>query len=222
LISIAPRDVCLDFHLFVIIDGIEALPIALIDQDTQNGTRFLRDSSEKGGNNALDPAGLNMPEQRSLYGIDAGKKAALNAGIVQGMPNVADFTAVVDVYIEQGSAASQDKSGFRLFLCMKLQELLQRQIGKCVSIVAKDRLILAEKILDVFQPSRRIQKNRFVAKNDGRAAPVHFGEFPKIDIRTVMGIHDESINTGAEEMVHYVSNNGTAPDFKERFWTVLR
>jgi hypothetical protein len=99
---------------------------------------------------------------------------------------------------------------------------LQGKVGHHVSVIAEDGLVFGEEIFDVFQSARRVQKNRFMAKDDGHTPPFPAGKFLCVNLRAVMGIYDETIHARAVEMIHGIRDDGTPPDLQERFRTPFR
>ena len=83
----------MDFQLLVNFKGSDVLPISFVYNDTQNRSGLAGNSLKKRINNALDPAGFDVAQQGSFHGIDAGEEAALCAGMVQSISEVADFAA---------------------------------------------------------------------------------------------------------------------------------
>ena len=118
------------------------MPLAFVYDDPPDRSRFFHDSSDKDGNDGFDFAGFKKLEDRCLHGIDAGKEAALNSRVSQGVPKIADLTSLIDVHIEKRAAASQGKGYLRSLLLMDLQEPLQGKIGHHIAVVAEDGLVL--------------------------------------------------------------------------------
>ena len=98
-------------------------------------------------------------------------------GAPQNVSKIADLTGLIDAHIEERSAASQGKSRLRSLPPMIFQERLQGKIGDHIAVVAEDGLVLGQEIFDVFQPARRVEEDRLVPKEHGRAAPLPVGEF---------------------------------------------
>jgi hypothetical protein len=198
------------------------MPFTFVNDDPPDRSRFFDDSSDKNGNDGLDFSRFKETEEGSFHGIDAGKEAALNARISQGVPKIADFTSLIDVYVQKRPAASKGKRHLRPHLLMGFQEPLQRKVGHHVSVVAEDGLVLVQEIFNVFQSPRRVQKDRFMAKGNGYTPPLPVGKFFQVSSRAVVGIHDEAIYADAMEMIHCVSDDGTSSDLKERLGAPLR
>ena len=174
------------------------------------------------GNDRFDFSGLKETEERSLHGIDAGEEAALNARISQGVPEITDFTALIDVYVQKRAAASKGQRHLRPHFLMGFQEPLQGKVGHHVPVIAEDGLVLIQEIFNVFQSPCRVQKDGFMAKGDGHAPPLPVWKFFRINLRTVVRIHDETIHADATEMIHCVSDDRTSSDLQERLRTPLR
>jgi hypothetical protein len=197
------------------------VPLAFVDDDPPDRSSFFADSADKNGNDGFDFSCLKETEKRSLHGIDAGKEAALNSRVSQGVPKIADFTPLADAYIQKRAAAAESKGHLRSHFLMGFTEPLQGKIGHHVPVVAEDGLVLFQEIFNVFQPSRRVQKDGFMAKGDGYAPPFPVWKSFRINFRAVMGIHDETIHAGVTEMIHCVSNDGTSSNLQERLRTPL-
>ncbi len=104
-------------------------------------------------------------------------KAALSPRTFQGMSKITDLTRLIDVYIEKRTAAPESKRDFRSVLFMNFQEFLQRKIGYHIPIVAEDGFFLSQKIFNVFQSTCCVQKDGFMAKENGYTAPLFVREF---------------------------------------------
>jgi hypothetical protein len=165
------------FQPFVDFDGADVMPLAFVYDDPPDGSALLHDSPDKSGNNRFDFAWLEKPKERFLHRIDAGKLAALSPRTFQGMSKITDLTRLIDVYIEKRTAAPESKCDFRSVLLMNFQESLQRKIGYHIPIVAEDGFFLFQKIFNVFQSTCCVQKDGFMAKENGYTAPLFVREF---------------------------------------------
>ncbi len=145
----------------------------------------------------------------------------MNSRVPQGVPKIADLTVRVDIDVEQRTAASEDKGCLRSFLLMGLQKFAQGEVREHVPIVAEDGFVFIQKILNIFQPARRVQKHRFMAEGDGYAPPAPIRKFFRVDVRAVMGIHDKAIHANPQEMIHHVGDDGTPSDLQERLGTSI-
>jgi hypothetical protein len=197
------------------------VPLAFVDEDPPDRSRSLADSSGENGNDGFDLSLLQETEKRSLHRIDAGKKAALNPRISQGVPEIADFPLLADAHIQKRTVAAKSKGYLRPHFIMGLTESLQGKVGHHVPVVAEEGLVLLQEVFNVFQSSRRVQKDGFVAKGDGHAPPLPVWKPFRINPRAVMGIHDETVHAGVTEMIHYVSDDGTPSNLQERLRTML-
>ncbi len=130
------------------------MPLAFVYDDPPDRSRFFHDSSDKGGNDRFDFAGFKKLEDRCLHGIDAGKEAALNPrvsqGVPQDIPKITDLTSLIDVHIQKWAVASQGERDLWSLLLMDLQKLLQGKIGHHITVVAEDGFVLTQKIFNVF------------------------------------------------------------------------
>ena len=59
-------------------------------------------------------------------------------------------------------------------------------------------------------------------KSNGHTPPLPVGKFFRIDLRAVMGVHDDALHAGVQEMIHRVGDDGTPPHLQERLRTPLR
>jgi hypothetical protein len=105
---------------------------------------------------------------------------------------------------------------------MGFKECLQREVGHHIPVVTEDGLIVEKKVLDILQPSTRVEEDRFVTENNGGSTPAVDREFFREAFRIVMGVYDEAVDADAQEVVHRVSDQGAAFHLQERFWTALR
>lgn len=96
----------ISLQFFIGFDGADVVPVAFVDDDPPDRSRFFHDSSDKGRNDGFDFAGVEIPEERCLHGIDAGKEAALSSRVSQDIPKIADLTGLIDIYIQKRAAAS--------------------------------------------------------------------------------------------------------------------
>jgi hypothetical protein len=135
---------------------------------------------------------------------------------------IANFTALIQVYVQKEAAASKGKRRLRPHLLLGFYEPLQGKVGHHVSVIAEDGLVFGEEIFDVFQSARRVQKNRFMAKDDGHPPPLPVGKFFRVYFRAVVGIYDETIHARAMEMIHRIRDEGAPSDLQERFRTPFR
>jgi hypothetical protein len=119
-------------------------------------------------------------------------------------------------------AASQGKRYLRPFLLMDLQEPLQGKIGHHIPVVAEDGLVLVQEIFNIFQSPCCVQKDWFMAKDEGHTAPSPVRKFFRVDFRQMMGVHDETIHAIVQEMIHCIGDDGTSSDLQERLRTSLR
>jgi hypothetical protein len=138
------------FQAFIGFDGADVVPLAFVDNDAPDRSRLFYDPSDKNGNDGFAFSDFQETEKRSLYGIDAGEEAALNARISQGVPEVADFTAPINIYVHKGAVASKGKRHLRSHFFMGFKEPLQGKVGHHVPVVAEDGLVLIQEIFNVF------------------------------------------------------------------------
>jgi hypothetical protein len=197
------------------------VPVAFVDDDSPDRSWLFGDSSDHKGNDGFDFSFLKETEKRSLHGIDAGKEAALNSRISQGVPKIADFTPLADADIQKRAAAAKSKGHLRSHFLMGFTEPLQGKIGDHVPVVAEDGLVLFQEVFNAFQPPCRVQKDGFMTKGDGDAPPFPVWKSFRINLRAMMGIHDETIHAGVTEMIHYVGDDGTPSNLQERLRTPL-
>jgi hypothetical protein len=210
------------FEPFVGFYGADVMPLAFVNDDPPDRAGFFYHSSDKDRNDGFDFVCFKKLEERCLHGIDAGKEAALNSRVSQGVPKIANLTSLIDVYIQKRPLGSQGKSYLWSLLLMDFQEPLQGKIGYHIAIVAEDGLVLVQEIFNVFQSSCRVQKDGFMAKEYGPTAPSPVRKFFRVDFRAMMGVHDEAIHADFQKMIHCVGDDGTFSDLQERLGTSLR
>jgi len=144
------------FETFVSFNGADVVPFAFVYDDSPDRSRVFHDSSDKDGNDGFDFVGLKKLNERFLHRIDTGKEAVLNSWVSQGVPEIADLTALIDVYIQKRAPASQGKGYLRSLLLMGFQKLLQGKIGHHIAIVAEDGFVIVQEIFNVFESTRRV------------------------------------------------------------------
>jgi hypothetical protein len=130
------------------------------------------------------------------------------------MAKITDLTYFIDVYIEKRAAAAQGKGYVRLFLLMDLQDFLQGEVSYHIPIVAEDYFVFIQEIFNVFQSSCRFQKDRFITEDYRHTAPMPGRKFFRVDFRQIMSIHDESIYTDFQKMIHHIGDYGTSSDLQ--------
>jgi len=101
--------------LFIGLDRADVMPLPIIDDDPTNRSWFFLYSSDKCRNDGFDLFGLKKLKDRCLYSIDAGEETALDSGISQGVPKVANLTCLINVYIQKRATAPQDEGNLSRF-----------------------------------------------------------------------------------------------------------
>ena len=66
------------------------------------------------------------------------------------MAKVTDRACLIQIYIEKGAAASQNKRYLRSFLLMGFQKPMQWKIGDYITVIADNGFVLVQKVLDIF------------------------------------------------------------------------
>ncbi len=213
-------------QFFIDPDGADVVPFPFIYDDPTDGTHFFLDPFDKDFDDGFGFANFEKIEKGCLHGVDAGELAALNFGVSQGVPQdvpeITDFTGLIEGDVKKGTSASQGKRHLRSLLFMSLQESLQREVRHDIAVMAEDGLVLVEEILNIFQSARRVQKGWFVAKNNGDTAPSPLRKFLRIKFRGMMRVHDEAIHADGQEMIHHIGDDGLSSDVQEGLWMSLR
>jgi hypothetical protein len=93
-----------------------------------------------------------------------------------------------------------------------LQKPLQGKISYHIAVVAEDGLVPVKEILNIFQPTCRVEKNWFMTKDNGHTAPLPFRKLFQEGSRQMMGVYNETIHADFQEMIHGISNDGAASD----------
>jgi hypothetical protein len=198
------------------------MPLAFVYNDAPDRSRFHLDSSDKGFNYGFELAGTEKPEDRRLHDIDAGKETLLNSRVPQGVPKIADLAALINADVKKRTAASQDKGRLRSFLLMGLQESTQGEVRDHIPVVAEDGFVSVQEVLNIFESACRVQQHGFMTEEDGYVPPAPIRKFFRVGFRTVMGIHDETIDANAQEMIHHAGDDGTSSDLQQRLGASLR
>jgi hypothetical protein len=105
---------------------------------------------------------------------------------------------------------------------MAFQKPFQGKIGHDIAIINPYRLVTGQEILNIFKSASRIQKDGFMAKDDGPSSPLPIGEGFVIAMGLVMRIDDKPFDTGCQEMVHGIGHHGTPPHREKGFGAGLR
>jgi hypothetical protein len=196
------------------------VPLTLVYDDSTDGSRFFDDSSDQGRNNRFNFPGLKKIEKGCLHSIDASKLAVSNSrapqGAPQNAPEITDLTGLIEVDVEKGPAASQGKGDLWVFLLMGLQKPLEGQIGHDIAVIAEDSPILVQKVFNIFESSRRVQKDRLIAKGDRNSSPLSVRKFLQVDFRAMMGVDDKAIYAHGQEMIHRIGDHGSSSELQKR------
>jgi hypothetical protein len=93
------------------------------------------------------------------------------------MTKITDLTRHIDIDVKKRAVASQSKGDLWPLLFMGLQKLRQWKISHYIPIITEDSLVICQKIFDVFQPARCVEKDWFMTKEDRHTVPKPIRKF---------------------------------------------